>query len=123
MPPRFPAAFEAGRGGGHAGAVEAETVDHRLILAQAEQAGPWIARLRLGRDGADLDETEARAQHRVDDTGVLVESGGKANGIGEIPSPHAAGEHGIVPRRRRRHEAQPECPKSEPMGGLGGEKA
>ena len=49
-PPRLPAV------------VEAHAVDHRPVLGQPEQPRLRIARLRRGRERADLDEAEAAAR-------------------------------------------------------------
>ena len=64
--------------------VEAEAVDHRLVLGQAEHARLRIARLRPRRDRADLDEAEAQRQQRVDVRAVLVQAGGQADRVGNV---------------------------------------
>ncbi len=70
--------------------VEAQAVDHALVLGQAEQARARVARLRQGRDRAAFHETEARGQHCVGNLGVLVEAGGQAHAGGQL---HAAQLH------------------------------
>src|SRR5204862_7937287 len=64
--------------------VEAEAVDDRFALRNAEQARARIARLRAGRDGADFDEAETERGHRVDVLGILVEARGEADRIREL---------------------------------------
>jgi hypothetical protein len=63
--------------------VEAEAIDHRAMLRQAEHARLRITRLRLRRDRADLDEAESQRQQRIDMGAVLVEPGGEADRFGK----------------------------------------
>jgi len=63
--------------------VEAEAVDQRFALRQAEHARLGIAGLRFRRDRADLDEAEAHGCEGVDAACVLVEPGGKADLVGK----------------------------------------
>ena len=50
----------------HAAVVEAQAVDHRAVLRQAEDARLGIARLGARRHRADLDEAESEIEHRPD---------------------------------------------------------
>jgi hypothetical protein len=54
--------------------VEAHPVDDRLVLAEPEQARLRVARLRVPRDGADLDEPEPQRGPRRQRAPVLVEA-------------------------------------------------
>ena len=60
----------------------------RLMIAssstQAEEARLWIARLRQGRDRADLDVAEAERGQSADGAGVLVVARRKPDGILEL---------------------------------------
>ena len=67
-----------------AAVVEAQAVDHRQVLGQAEHAWLRIAWLRPRRDRADLDEAEAERHQRVDVLAVLVQPGGAADRVGEF---------------------------------------
>ena len=84
MPPACAARRKARRDGLDALAVEAEPVDHRLVGIEAKQARPRIARLRLRRHAAGLDEAEAEPEQRIDHFGILVEAGRKADRIGKL---------------------------------------
>ncbi|MPN49819.1 hypothetical protein SDC9_197441 [bioreactor metagenome] len=66
--------------------VEAHAVDDAANLGQPEHPGAWIARLRPGGDGADLNETEAQAGETVDRFTVLVQTGSQTNAIGKTQS-------------------------------------
>ena len=81
--------------------IEAEPVDDAMVGIKAEQPRPRIAGLRLRRDGADFDKTEADAQQRIRHFGVLVEAGGDADRIRKIEAEDTAGEPPVVARRRR----------------------
>ena len=72
-----------------------------MIGIEPEQSRPWIAGLRQRRDGADFDETEADAQQRIGDLGILVEAGGDADRIWEIEPEDAHREPLIVAGGRR----------------------
>ena len=61
--------------------VEAQAVDQRVGLRQAEHARLGVARLRLRRDGADLDEAEAHGAQAIDAARVLVQPGGQADAV------------------------------------------
>ena len=65
------------RGGGLTLVVEPHPVDHRLVLGEAEQAGPGIAGLGTRGERAHLDEAEAEAEHLAEGLGILVEAGGE----------------------------------------------
>ena len=66
---------------GQAVVVEAEPVDQRAGLGDAEHARLRIARLRQRRHRADLDEAEAHRAEGVDAAAVLVEPGGQADAV------------------------------------------
>ena len=72
----------------------------RLVGIEAEQARPRIARLRLRRHAADLDEAEAEPEQRVHHLGILVEARRESDRIGKR---QAEGVHAqlLVVRRRR----------------------
>ena len=63
--------------------VEAEAVDHGAVADEPEDPGLRIARLRLRRQRAHLGETRTQTEHGAKCAGVLVESGGNADRIGE----------------------------------------
>ena len=65
-------------------AVEAEAVDHRLVVDEPEQARRRIARLRARRDRADFDMAEAETQQAIDHFAALVEPRRHAERIGKI---------------------------------------
>ncbi len=71
-------------GGGLSVIVEAHAIDHGFVFGEPEQARLGIARLRLWRDGADLDMAEAEAEHFGENFGVFIETRRKADGIGEV---------------------------------------
>src|SRR5574337_292668 len=68
--------------------VEAHAVDDALYLGQPEQAGPRIAGLRAGGDGADLQKTEAQPGQAVDGLAVLVQAGSQAHPVREAHTHH-----------------------------------
>ena len=63
--------------------VEAETIDDRVVLRQTKHPRLGIAFLRLRRDRADFDETEAQREQCVDMRAVLIQSGRQADRIGK----------------------------------------
>jgi hypothetical protein len=71
------------RGGRMPLIVEAEPVDHRLVLAQPEDARSGVSGLRQRRYRADFCKAEAEPQQRVGHLGVLVEACRHAEWIGE----------------------------------------
>ena len=89
----------------HALVVEAHPIDHRLVFDQTKKSWLGIARLRARRNRAHLDEAEALRQQGIRHLGILVESGGKADGIGKIAAPQRDHEGGIVAPRLRRHQS------------------
>ena len=101
----------------HALIVEAHAVDHRLVLDEAEQPGPGIARLGTRRQRADLDEAEAEAEQLPEDLGVLVETGGEPDRIGEMDARHVDRQHRIGPGRVPGREAlqHPDRPAMRPL--------
>ena len=96
-------ALHVGHEGGQPLVVEAQPVDQRLRRRQAEHARLGVARLRLGRHGADLDEAEAHRTQAVDAFAVLVQPGGQADAVGETQPGHAS------PGRRRAAAATGTC--------------
>ena len=54
--------------------IEAHAIDHGVIFFQAKQAGLWVARLGLGRDGAHLDKAKALGQHGSKNAGVFIKA-------------------------------------------------
>ena len=64
-------------------AVEAEPVDHAFVGVEAKQARTRIARLRLRRHAADLDEAEAEPEQLIRHLGILVEARREADRIGK----------------------------------------
>ena len=86
-------------------AVEAEPVDHALVGGEPEQARARIARLRLRRHGADLDEAEAEPEQRIGHLGVLVEPGRHADRIGEVEPEGPHREPRVVGASSRRAPA------------------
>ena len=66
-----------------AGVVEAEPVDDRLVVLQAEHPRLRVARLRPRRGGAHFDEAEAERAERVEVVGVLVQPRGQADRVGK----------------------------------------
>src|ERR1700719_3866037 len=70
-------------------AIEPHAVDDRLILFEAEQARFWIAGLRSGSDGADLDKPEPEPSHRFSHSGILIEARGEPDRIGKVQPPQA----------------------------------
>jgi hypothetical protein len=99
-------------------AVEAEAVDHRFVLGQAEQTRLCIAGLGARRDGARLDEAEAHAEITRDEGGVLVETGGQADGIGKRKAPERRSKGRILEGGRRREQAPAQAPSHDILGRL-----
>ena len=83
--------------------VEAQAVDDRAVLRQPEHARLRIARLRLRRHRADLDEAEAQREQRIDVRAVLVEAGGQADRIRER-QPERLGRQRLRPAGQQRIE-------------------
>ncbi len=98
--------------------VEAEPVDHRAVLGQAEDARARIARLGARRHGADLDEAESQGEQRSRHLSVLVEAGRHADGIGEVAPPDRDGEARVVRPSRARRQAAAERPDRRPVRGF-----
>ena len=91
--------------------IKAEAIDDAGISIEPKQPRPRIATLRLWRDGADFDETEADAQQRVRHFGVFVEASGDPDRIGEVEPEHPHRQPLIVDsgRRHRCEFQQPDC--------------
>jgi hypothetical protein len=87
-----------------ADAVEAEAVDERIRFGQAKEPRRRVSRLRARRDGAKLDEAEAKARERIDVRRVLVESRRETDGIGKVESHCAHGEGGHARKDKAREE-------------------
>jgi len=64
--------------------VEAHAVDDGLRRGQAKQTRLRVAWLRTRGDRADLDEAETECRQRLDVRAILVETGGQADGVGEV---------------------------------------
>ena len=71
-----PRALHIGHEGVQALVVEAQAVDQGVGLRQAEHARLGVARLRFGRDRADLHKTKTHGAQAVDTTRVFVQTGG-----------------------------------------------
>jgi hypothetical protein len=102
--------------------VEAQAVDQGIGFRQAEHAGFGVAGLRLGRDGAHLDKTEAHRGQAIDAAGVLVEPGGQSHPVREL---QAGQRVGVVHARlaveagQRRMLQAGDRAQGEFVGGLG----
>ncbi len=89
---------------------------------EPEQPRPRIARLRLRRDAARLDEPEAEPQQRVDHLGMLVEAGRQADRIGEGQAKRRDAQLFVVGCRTRQRRML-ERTEREPVRRLGIEPA
>ena len=76
-------ALDVGQEGVQAVVVEAQAVDERVGLGQAEHAGLGVAGLGLRGHGAHFDEAKAHGAQAIDDAAVLVQTGGHAHPVGE----------------------------------------
>ncbi len=101
------------------GVVEAQPIDDGSVAAQPEDTGPRITRLRARCDGADLGVAEAHGNDGVGDTGVLVEAGGDAEGIGKTHSPKLDRQARIIGARGARIKPGLERLERQLMGLLG----
>ena len=101
----------------HIGAIiiEAEPVDQRLLFWVTKNARPRISRLRFGGHGADLDEAKPERLPGGNCHAVLVEAGGKTDGIREAQPEERA-------RLRGRREGTQECERAGNLRG-GAEQA
>ena len=61
--------------------VESQAVDHRAVFVKPEDARLGISRLRFRRHATKFGKTESEAQNFVDNLGMLVETGGEADGV------------------------------------------
>ena len=111
--------FRKPRGNGlHTVIVEPEAVDRRAVLGQAKQ--PWLGVAGLGQGGcgAHLDKAEAGAGEPGQRGGVLVESGGEAQRVGQ----RQPGKLGAQARRAQRpgggRHAQLQRADRQPVGGF-----
>jgi hypothetical protein len=84
VPPRE---HHASRERDRAVVVEPHPVHERPVLHQPEEARPGVARLRLGRDGPDLGESEAQRLPPSQRDGVLVPAGRQPD-AGAEPQAH-----------------------------------
>ena len=82
-PPPAGARGEPREGRRVAAVVEAVAIDERFVARQAEDARARVARLRPGRQRADLGEAQAKGEQRVRHLGVLVKAGGDAERVGK----------------------------------------
>src|SRR5680860_1433664 len=73
-----------------AAVVEAHAVDQRLFLRQPQESWSRVARLRERRHAAQLERAEAESREARNGHAVLVEAGGKADGVGERKAEHLA---------------------------------
>src|SRR3546814_15665581 len=97
--------------------VEAQAVDDCLVARQPEHARLRVARLRLWRDRADLDEAEAQRQQRVDVGAVLVQPRGQADRVAEGHAERARGTRLRPPRTQRRGAGAVRGPQRCPQTG------
>src|SRR5215467_4926310 len=111
------AAREIGDKRSDAAAVEAEAVDHRLVLRQTIEPLARIAGLRPRRYGASLDKSEAERERRVANFRMLVKSGRKSDRVGESQIPDLGGKDRIIaPAPHGAGEAQLERPYADRVG-------
>src|SRR5262249_30248485 len=98
-------------------AVEAEAVDHRLILRQTIEPLAGVARLRSRRDGPRLDETKAERERGVAYFRMLVEPRCKADRVGKREIPNPGGKDRIIgPAWHQAGEAELERPQGGAVG-------
>jgi hypothetical protein len=64
-----------------AAVVEAHAIDDRLLRDESKKAWLIIACLWAWGDGADLDETKAKATERVDGVAFFIETGRKTDAV------------------------------------------
>jgi hypothetical protein len=76
--------------------VEPKAVDNRPVRIKPKDAWSHVPELWLGRDGAGLDEAEAKPGQFLDRNGILVEPGGEADWIGEAQPESLNGERRMV---------------------------
>ena len=67
--------------------VQSHSIDQRVIFGEPEQPGPRISFRGVVGNRADLRKPEAEVGPKIDEVGVLVHSGGKANRIHELMTP------------------------------------
>ena len=87
--------------GGFQSAVrQTDAVDDGIVLREAEDPRPRVARLRTGRHGPHLDESESQRGQFAERLAVVVESCGQPDGVGETDAEHLAFErrmlHGVA---------------------------
>lgn len=63
--------------------VEAIAVDHGVLGGDAEDAGLGVSVLGEGGGAADFDDGGSKVEQGVWDVGVLVQTGGDTDGVGE----------------------------------------
>src|SRR5205807_2431167 len=90
--------------------VETEPIDERFLLCVAKDPRPRISRLRFGRDRADLDEAKAKLGPGRDRDTVLVEAGGKSDGIWESETEERCRfRRRLKTTKRPERKRQPRC--------------
>ena len=102
--------------------VESEPVDQRALGSEAEQPRARIAGLRQRRDGADLGEAEAHAEHGRAHARVLVEACGDAERIGKRQAKRLDSQPLVVGPGAARIEPGLQRPESELVRPLGVER-
>ncbi len=100
-------------GGIEAAAVEPHSVDDRLILFEAEEAGFWIAGLRPRGNGTDLDKSEPEPSQRFGHSGILVEAGSEPDRVRKLQPPQALRQDRRVGFSRDAVDDQPTQPRLE----------
>jgi hypothetical protein len=111
-----------GQEGVQAFVVEAQAVDQRIGLGQAEHARLGVAGLALGGDGADFDKAETHGGQAVDAAGVFVQPGGQADAVGKFEAgqlDRVADAAGQVGQRQRRALGARQRGHGQLVGGFG----
>jgi hypothetical protein len=86
---------------------------------RTEEARPWIAVLRLGRDAADLDETKSEPEKCIGHLGILVEACRQADRIRQRPSQDLDAKGGRIGAPVPRQQAALQRAYGEPVCVLG----
>ena len=98
--PPAPALQPLGKGG-EAVTVEAEPIDHRPVIRQAEDARARIAGLRKRCDAPALDEAEAETEELVGYFALLVVAGCEPDRIGKAQAERLYRKQRIIRRGRQ----------------------